>query len=103
MVVASSATRRRGGDINMFYSYVLKSKKNETFYYGSTDNLRRRFVEHNKGIGGAYTRKNRPFELIYYEAYLDYKDAKASEKFLKSGYGREVVKGKIKNYLKSLT
>ncbi len=79
----------------MFYAYVLKSKKNDSLYYGSTDDLKRRFKEHNSGIGGKYTSDNRPFELIYYEAYATYKLAKKAEKFFKSGYGREVLKGKL--------
>ena len=79
----------------MFYAYVLRSKKNGRYYYGSTDNLERRFTEHNKGIGGKFTKDNRPFELVYYEAYLQYNLARNAEKFFKSGYGREVLKGKL--------
>ena len=96
MVVASSATRRRGGDILlMFYTYAIKSQKNGRLYIGSTDNLKRRLTEHNRGIGGAYTRNNKPFDLVYYEAYNDYSLAKKAEKFYKSGYGREILKGKL--------
>lgn len=83
----------------MFYTYILKSQKNNRLYIGSTDNLKRRFEEHNKGIGGVYTSKNKPFDLIYYEAYMVYTDARASEKFYKTGYGREVLKGKLKEFL----
>lgn len=64
-------------------------------YVGSTDNLKRRFTEHNQGKGGKYTSDNRPFEVIYYEAYISYDLAKQSEKFFKTGYGREVLKGKL--------
>ncbi|MEK7120653.1 MAG: GIY-YIG nuclease family protein [Patescibacteria group bacterium] len=79
----------------MSYTYVLKSKKNGRLYIGSTDNLKRRFLEHNKGIGGQYTKNNRPFLLVFYEAYDDYVLAKRSEKFYKTGYGREVLKSKL--------
>jgi putative endonuclease len=79
----------------MFYTYVLKSKKNGRLYYGSTDDLRRRFKEHNAGIGGKYTKDNRPFELLYYEAYTSYALARKAEKFFKSGYGREVLRDKL--------
>ena len=84
----------------MFYTYILKSQKNGRLYVGSTDNLKRRFEEHNKGIGGTYTSNNRPFDLIYYEGYISYKDAKESERFYKTGYGREVLKGKLEDFLK---
>jgi hypothetical protein len=39
--------------------------------------------------------------LVFYEAYLDKKDSEKAERFLKSGYGREVLKSKIENYLNS--
>ena len=79
----------------MFYAYVLKSEKNGILYYGSTDDLKRRFSEHNSGIGGKYTKDNKPFELLYYEAYKTYHLARKAEQFFKSGYGREVLKEKL--------
>ncbi len=86
----------------MWYVYVLKSYKNGKLYIGMTGNLKRRIDEHNKKIGGKYTKNNGPFKLIYYEAFLDKKDATKDELFFKSGYGREVLKGKIENYLNTL-
>jgi len=82
----------------MFYTYILRGKNGKR-YVGSTSNLKRRLEEHNFGIGGKYTKNNRPFVLIYYEAYLDQKDAQESERFYKTGYGREVLSGKLKNFL----
>ena len=83
----------------MWYVYVLKSKKSGKLYTGLTGDLKRRFTEHNLQRGGYYTKRNAPFELIFYEAYLDKKDAVNAEKFFKSGYGREVLKeDKLKNY-----
>ncbi|MBI5644533.1 GIY-YIG nuclease family protein [Candidatus Kaiserbacteria bacterium] len=79
----------------MFYAYVLSSEKNGRQYIGSTDDLKRRLLEHNSGKGGTYTKNNRPFQLIYYEAYISYDLARKAEKFYKSGIGREVLKGKL--------
>lgn len=79
----------------MFYTYVLVSKKNGRRYVGSTDDLKRRLSEHNSGVGGKYTRDNRPFELLYYEAYVSYDLAKKSERFYKTGKGREVLDEKL--------
>ncbi|MEI7653450.1 MAG: GIY-YIG nuclease family protein [bacterium] len=84
----------------MFYTYVLMSKKNGTLYVGSTNDVKRRFEEHNKGIGGEYTRKNRPFIIIFYEAFLSKNDAQRQELFYKLGYGKEVLHEKIKDSLK---
>ena len=83
----------------MWYTYLLESVRNKRFYVGVTSNLTRRVREHNSKRGGVYTSKSGPFTLIFYEAYLDKKDAENAERFFKSGYGREVLRGKIANYL----
>jgi len=85
----------------MFYTYILRSTKNGRLYTGITNDLRRRFKEHNDRIGGYHTSRNAPFKLIFYEAYLNRKDAEEAELFFKSGYGREVLKSKLKNYFKT--
>lgn len=81
----------------MYYVYVLLSQKTHRLYIGSTNNLKRRFQEHQEGRGGEYTKNNRPFKLLFYEAFLEKSDAVKQELFYKSGYGREVVKQKIEN------
>ena len=66
----------------MFYVYILKSKKDNLLYTGSTNDLRNRLKLHNEGK--VFSTKNRiPFELIYYEAYKSEKDARIREKNLK--------------------
>lgn len=84
----------------MWYVYALQSEKNQTLYAGITNDLRRRFDEHNHKRGGAYTSKMAPFKLIFYEAYLNKNDAIKAEKFFKTGYGREVLKDKLSNYFR---
>jgi putative endonuclease len=79
----------------MYYVYVLLSTKTNRLYTGYTENLRRRFQEHQSGNGGKYTTINKPFKLVYYEAFLEKKDATKQELFYKSGYGREVLNQKI--------
>lgn len=83
----------------MYYAYCLESQKNCKLYIGFTNDLKRRFEEHNNGIGGDFTAKNGPWKLIFYEAHANEKDAREMELFYKSGYGREVLKKKLKNYL----
>ncbi|NCU28895.1 MAG: GIY-YIG nuclease family protein [Candidatus Moranbacteria bacterium] len=83
----------------MFYLYILKSKKDDSLYTGSTNNLQRRLFEHNNGKS-TYTKAHRPFELRYYEAYFDENDARKRESSLKSdGRAMYVLKKRI---LKSL-
>ena len=85
----------------MWYVYVLQSLKDSHKYIGFTEDLKRRFAEHNSdSFPGTYTSKHKPFKLIYYEAYENKLDAQEAERFYKTGYGREILKGKLKNYLR---
>lgn len=66
---------------SMFYVYFLKSQKNGKLYIELT-NLKTRINEHNEGKS-YWTKRHMPFELIYYEAYRAFEDAKEREKKLK--------------------
>jgi putative endonuclease len=66
----------------MFYVYVLRSKKDINLYIGSTNDLKKRFKEHNDGKIFS-TKRRRPFGLIYYEAYRSEADARKREHNLK--------------------
>ena len=79
----------------MYYVYILKSEVDGKMYTGRSDDLRRRFKEHNEGLVTS-TKNRRPLKLIYYEAYLVKQDAIDRELFLKSGRGREVIKKQLK-------
>lgn len=79
----------------MYYVYVLYSQKSKRLYIGFTKDLKSRVQEHNSGIGGSYTKNNRPFTLVFYEAFLLKRDAMKQELFYKSGYGSEVLHDKI--------
>jgi len=82
----------------MWYTYTIKSLKDTKWYTGYTNDLRRRILEHNSGKN--FSTKNRiPFKLIYYEACLNKEDARAREKYLKSGMGKRYIKNRLKNYL----
>ena len=82
----------------MYYTYVLRSKKDRKFYTGSTNNLRKRFIEHNDNRVLS-TKGRGPFELIYYEASLNEQDARTREKYLKSGMGERHLKNLLKRFL----
>lgn len=80
----------------MFYVYVLKSSQDEELYIGSTKDLKRRLKEHQSGESFS-TKLRRPFELVYYEAYKDEKDAREREQALKlRGNARRFLKERIK-------
>jgi len=65
------------------------------WYTGYTKDLRKRVMEHNKGLVYA-TSKRRPLGLIYYEACMYERDAKMREQYLKSGPGKRYVKNRLK-------
>lgn len=84
----------------MFYVYILKSIKDEELYIGSTNDLKRRFQEHNKGLVRS-TLKRKPFILIYYESYRSEKDARMRESRLKQrGQARIHLFNRIQDSLK---
>lgn len=85
----------------MYYTYVLQSLKSGRFYTGSTDDLRRRLSQHNTGKS-IFTKKDKPYELIYYESCKNEQDARSRESYLKSGMGKRYLKNRLKRSL-SLT
>ena len=85
----------------MWYIYIIKSNKDGNWYTGSTNDLRKRFNQHNTGKS-TYTKSRGPWKLIYYEASLNEQDARSRELYLKSGYGKRYLKQRLKRFL-SLT
>ena len=79
----------------MFYTYILKSKKFNKWYTGCTNNLRKRFKQHNDGKSN-YTKKYIPYDIVYYEACLNEEDARSREKYLKTGMGIRYLKNRLK-------
>jgi putative endonuclease len=78
----------------MFYTYVLKSKKDDKLYVGWTIDLKHRLKFHHEGKVEA-TKHRIPLELVYYEACLNEDKAIKREKYLKSGFGRKFLKSRI--------
>jgi len=83
----------------MYFVYILKSLKDGKLYTGYTNDLKRRFFEHNRGLI-KITKWRRPFKLIFYEAFLNQQDATAREKYFKSLYGSKERKRIVKEFLK---
>ena len=79
------------------YIYLLQSKINRELYTGYTADLKKRLVEHNKGLNKS-TNKARPWELIYFEGCKNKEDAIRREKYLKTSQGRRLLRRRIKEY-----
>ncbi|OIP57244.1 MAG: excinuclease ABC subunit C [Candidatus Levybacteria bacterium CG_4_10_14_0_2_um_filter_36_16] len=82
----------------MYYVYILKSEKDKSLYTGYTKDLKKRYKEHNNGLSKA-TKSRRPYQLIFYEAFVNMKDAKKREEYLKSGWGLRSIKKMLVNTL----
>ncbi len=83
----------------MYYVYILQSKKDNDLYTGCTNDLKKRFLLHNSGKIFS-TKDRKPFKIIYYEAFLNQRDAFAREQWLKTGWGRNHINKILSNYLK---
>jgi len=79
----------------MWYVYLLSSKKTDQWYLGSTKDLRKRILKHNLGKNKS-TRNGAPWKIVYCEISLNKQDARAREKYLKSGMGRKYLKHRLK-------
>ena len=80
-----------------YYTYVLKSKKDNKLYTGFTNDLRKRLSQHNSGKS-TYTKGRGPFEIIYYEACLLQEDALRRENYFKTSQGRRMFRKRLKEY-----
>jgi putative endonuclease len=81
----------------MQYVYVLQSKVDRDLYIGCTKDIKERFKLHNaKKV--ASTKKRAPFVLIYYEAYINEKDAYVREQYMKTQWGRTHIHKVLSNF-----
>jgi len=88
--------------VKFFYVYVLRSIKIPSFIYvGFTNNLKRRFTEHNNKEELS-TKHYAPFTLIHYEAYRSEKDAKRREEYFKTTKGKVTLKQILREYFTSI-
>jgi len=74
-----------------YFVYIVESVSTGKRYVGHTDDLDRRFGQHNcrEHNPCKYTSRNRgPWKLIYHEQYATRSEAMRREKWLKSGTGR---------------
>ncbi len=72
-------------DDKILYSvYCLYSAKYDKIYIGYTSNLIQKFYSHNQLSNKGWTKKFRPWIVVYLEWNLTKSDALKREKFLKS-------------------
>jgi len=72
--------------------YAIKSLSRNYIYVGISNDVPRRFEEHNKGYNKT-TKPYLPFKLIYTESFPTRKAARVKEKYLKGGSGKKFLRG----------
>jgi putative endonuclease len=65
------------------YIYILTNKSRSVLYIGVTADLDNRMSYHREGIGSKFCKKYKVNILVYYETFLDIRDAIRREKQLK--------------------
>ena len=74
----------------MYYTYILKSRKNNKYYIGSTYNLDERLLLHNLGKVKS-TKLYRPWSIYYFEEFKNEKDAILRERQIKAWKSRSMI------------
>ena len=83
--------------MKFFYVYVLYNPQKNFIYIGYSENLKKRYQEHNSGKVKS-TKAYKPLKLIFYEAYSTKSDAKRREMYLKGNKGRTTLMTMLKDY-----
>ena len=74
----------------MYYTYILKSQKNNKYYIGSTSDLNKRFNEHNAGKVKS-TKLYIPWDIYYFEKFNSQKHAILRESQIKAWKKRSMI------------
>jgi putative endonuclease len=69
--------------MNVYFVYIMASKRNGTLYVGVTNNLMKRVYEHRNDIIQGFTKKYSIHRLVYYEQTNDIYNAIQRETSLK--------------------
>ena len=77
----------------MFFTYILKSLKDGSHYYGHSKDLVKRFDSHNNGKVRS-TKSKRPWKMHYMETFDTKSEAYRRELFFKSIDGYNYLKEK---------
>ncbi len=75
----------------IYYAYILKSSKDNRYYYGSCEDLNKRLAKHNSGKVKA-TKNRKPLICHYTEQFSSRSEAYRREHFFKSIDGYKWLK-----------
>ena len=76
------------------FCYILYSTKLNKYYVGSTTDITRRLIEHNRGKE-KFTKTGVPWNLVYSEAFEELTQARKRETFIKKMKSRKFIESLI--------
>jgi len=74
-----------------YFTYILHSDSADRYYIGYTNNLEIRLRQHNNNYFG-FTKRYRPWKIVYSKSFSDKKSAMKLERYLKSLKNKERIK-----------
>jgi putative endonuclease len=96
-LVQSAAPDYVGTEVAMkYFVYILYSKILDRFYIGTTNNVERRLIQHNRPHKG-YTNSGQPWVLLYSEQFASKKNALIRERRIKRKKSKEFIENLIKS------
>ena len=81
----------------IYFIYILQSKKDHSYYVGQTNDLKVRLNQHNEGLS-RYTASKRPLDLVYYETFKTRSEAIKREIEIKKKKSRIYIENLILKY-----
>ena len=91
----SVVCRDRFSGLKMYYLYILKSEKDNSFYIGATSNLKQRLKKHKQGLV-KFTKSRLPIKLVHLEKFATLPEARQRELQIKKWKKRRAIENLIK-------
>ncbi|MDH5474884.1 MAG: GIY-YIG nuclease family protein [Cyclobacteriaceae bacterium] len=74
----------------MYYVYIIQSLKDNSWYYGFSENPQRRLLFHNQG-SSRYTKTKMPWKLIFLKNFDIKTEALKFERYLKKTKNKKFI------------
>ena len=81
-----------------FFTYILQSEKDGTYYVGSSQNPADRLEKHNRKHNG-YTARKQPWKIVWVKSFVTKKEALQMERLIKMKKSRSYIEILIDNSL----
>ena len=78
-------------DTKKHFVYILYTE-NDTYYFGYTDDVEKRFQAHLNGTGAKYTRSHKPVKIVYQKEFPTKSEAMSEEYRIKHLSRAEKIK-----------